>query len=57
LTLFDIFNAWSKESEKLKKGEITKEEYDVWRYNYPRIESERTKGYFTSRKSRGERIA
>ena len=43
LSMFDIFNAWSKESDKLKNGEITKEEYDDWRYNYPRIEAERTK--------------
>ena len=43
LSMFDIFNAWNKESEKLKNGEITKEEYDAWRYNYPRIEAERFK--------------
>jgi len=24
-------------------GEITKDEYDDWRYNYPRIEAERTR--------------
>lgn len=36
LSMFDIFNAWSKESEKLKNGEISKEEYDTWRYNYPK---------------------
>lgn len=42
-SMFDIFSAWSKEAEKLKNGEITKEEYDHWRYNYPRIEAERTK--------------
>lgn len=42
-SMFDIFNAWSKESEKLNNGEITKEQYDDWRYNYPRIEAERTK--------------
>ena len=41
--MFDIFNAWSNEAEKLKSGEITKEEYDAWRYNYPKIEAERTK--------------
>lgn len=42
-SMFDIFDAWSREAEKLKNGEITKEEYDDWRYNYPRIEAERTK--------------
>lgn len=43
LSMFDIFNAWSNEAEKLKNGEITKEEYDDWRYNYPKAEVERTK--------------
>jgi hypothetical protein len=40
LSLFDMFNAWQHEAERLKRGEITKEEYDDWRYNYPRIRSE-----------------
>ncbi len=26
---------WHTWSERLKKGEITREEYDHWRYNYP----------------------
>ena len=42
-SMFDIFSAWHKETEKLKTGEITKEDYDTWRYNYPRIEAERTR--------------
>ncbi len=37
LTMFDNFYAWQQQAEKLKNGEITKEEYDEWRYNYPRI--------------------
>ena len=28
---------------KLKQGEITKEDYDRWRYTYPEVEAERTK--------------
>lgn len=35
LTMFDMFSAWQEQTEKLKNGEITKEEYDNWRYNYP----------------------
>ena len=35
LTMFDMFSAWQEQAEKLKNGEITKEEYDKWRYNYP----------------------
>lgn len=30
-----MFSAWQQQAEKLKNGEITKEEYDNWRYNYP----------------------
>ena len=26
---------WQQEAEKLRNGEITKDEYDAWRYNYP----------------------
>lgn len=43
LSMFDIFNAWSKEAEKLKSGEITGDEYNAWRYNYPKAEAERTR--------------
>ena len=35
LSMLDIFTVWHQESEKLRNGDITKEEYDSWRYNYP----------------------
>ncbi len=35
ISMFEMFSAWQKQAEKLKNGEITKEEYDNWRYNYP----------------------
>ena len=38
--LFDPFKAWQKQAEKLNAGEITKEEYDRWRYTYPQMEAE-----------------
>lgn len=31
----DSFRAWYKKSEQLKNGEITQEQYDDWRYQYP----------------------
>lgn len=34
--MFDMFHAWQEQAEKLKSGEITQEEYDQWRYNYPK---------------------
>lgn len=35
ITMFEMFSVWQEQAEKLKNGEITKEEYDHWRYNYP----------------------
>ena len=42
-SMFDMWNAWTEEAAKLEAGEITKEEYDHWRYTYPKVEAERTK--------------
>lgn len=42
MELYERLSAWQKEKEKLQNGEITKEEYDNWRYTYPKIEVERT---------------
>lgn len=42
VTMFDMLNSWQKQAEKLKNGEITKEEYDTWRYTYPQKEVERS---------------
>jgi len=39
LGLFELFNSWNKEADKMKNGEITKEVYDQWRYNYPEGDS------------------
>ena len=35
ITMFEMFTAWKEQAEKLKNGEISKEEYNQWRYNYP----------------------
>ena len=43
ITMFDMFTAWNTHAEKLKNGEITKEEYDHWRYNYQKVEAEQFK--------------
>ena len=34
ITMFDLFSKWYEQAEKVHKGEITKEEYDSWRYNF-----------------------
>jgi hypothetical protein len=40
VSMFEMFEGWNKEAKKLRSGEITKEEYDKWRYNYPKAEIE-----------------
>lgn len=42
-SMFNMWNTWKKEAAKLEAGEITREEYDHWRYTYPRVEAERTR--------------
>lgn len=32
-----MLTAWQLEATKLENGEITKEEYDEWRYKYPEL--------------------
>jgi transcriptional regulator with XRE-family HTH domain len=51
LSMFDMLNAWQHEAEKLKAGTITKEEYDTWRYNYPRIAAERFKAELDAKRA------
>lgn len=36
LSMFDMFSAWNEVSKKYKDEQITKEQYDQWRYNYPK---------------------
>ncbi|HIV61860.1 MAG TPA: helix-turn-helix domain-containing protein [Candidatus Butyricicoccus avistercoris] len=36
--LFNMFTSWQEQAAKLQSGEITKEQYDQWRYNYPRFD-------------------
>ncbi len=30
-----VFSAWQEQASKMEAGEITRDEYDQWRYNYP----------------------
>ena len=34
-----MLHAWLEQAKKLKAGEITKEEYDQWRYRYPELDT------------------
>lgn len=35
--LFEPFHTWQQMAAKLESGEISQEEYDNWRYNYPEL--------------------
>lgn len=37
--MHEMLSAWQERTAKLKAGEITKEEYDQWRYNYPEFDT------------------
>ena len=37
--LNQMLSAWLEQAQKLEAGEITKEEYDQWRYNYPKFDT------------------
>lgn len=50
-SMFDMLNDWQKEADKLKRGEIAKEVYDKWRYNYPRIKAARLKTELDAKRS------
>ena len=39
LSMFDMFHAWQQQSAKLENGEISREEYDKWRYHYPEFDT------------------
>ena len=43
ISLDENFTAWYNEAEKYRNGEISKEDYDKWRYTYPEIEVQRTR--------------
>ncbi len=37
--IFSMLTAWAEQAEKYRNGEITKEQYDEWRYNYPKFDT------------------
>ena len=41
--LSEMLTAWVQQTEKLRSGEINREDYDKWRYNYPKYDE--TSGY------------
>ena len=41
--LSEMLTAWAEQTEKYRNGEINREDYDKWRYNYPKYD--KTSGY------------
>jgi len=41
LSMFEMLSAWAEQAKKLEAGEITREDYDRWRYNYPKYDTTR----------------
>ena len=39
----EMIYAWAEQAEKYHNGEINREDYDKWRYNYPKYDE--TSGY------------
>lgn len=37
--ILEMLSAWQEQAAKLKAEEISKEEYDQWRYNYPKFDT------------------
>ena len=36
--LSEMLTAWAEQTEKYRNGEINREDYDKWRYNYPKYD-------------------
>ena len=54
MELYERLSAWQKEKEKLQNGKITKEEYDNWRYTYPKVEIDCTKKRLRERRKKND---
>ncbi|MGD9560329.1 MAG: helix-turn-helix domain-containing protein [Oscillospiraceae bacterium] len=39
LDMNEMLTAWRQQAAKLEAGEITKEDYDAWRYRYPELDT------------------
>ena len=35
----EMLRAWMEQADKVENGEISKEEYDEWRYKYPELDT------------------
>ena len=54
--LFDPFHGWQQMAAKLESGEISQEEYDNWRYNYPELDTSKIRAKVPSQELSDELI-
>ena len=54
--LFAPFHAWQQMAAKLESGEISQEEYDNWRYNYPELDTSKIRAKVPSQELSDELI-
>lgn len=54
--LFEPFHAWQQMTAKLESGEISQEEYDNWRYNYPELDTSKIRAKVPSQELSNELI-
>ena len=54
--LFKPFHAWQQMAAKLESGEISQEEYDNWRYNYPELDTSKIRAKVPSQELSDELI-
>ena len=54
--LFEPFHAWQQMVAKLETGEISQEEYDNWRYNYPEMDTSENRAKVPSQELSDELI-
>lgn len=38
-SVLEMMTAWAEQAEKYRSGEITKDQYDEWRYSYPKYDT------------------
>ena len=38
-SMLEMLSAWAEQARKLEAGEISREDYDRWRYNYPKYDT------------------
>lgn len=38
-SVLEMMTAWAGQAEKYRSGKITKDQYDEWRYNYPKYDT------------------